>query len=173
VAIFRSVELPPECRGRLLLHSMPGRLEPLEAVWEEVRGSRIDCIVSLTGLDEIHCRSPRYWEAIVSGRVPCERVEFAIPDFEIPPDKEAFRVLARDLAGRLGKGQRLLVHCAAGIGRTGMLALCTLLALGVSLDEAKAAVSAAGSGAETYWQNEVVAWCAGSAGAAGAEAGPE
>ena len=41
-----------------------------------------------------------------------------------------------DLVARLGNGEHLLVHCAAGIGRAGTTAVCILLRLGAPLDEA-------------------------------------
>lgn len=44
------------------------------------------------------------------------------------------------LAARLRAGERLLVHCAAGIGRAGTTAVCILIRLGVPLDEALSTV---------------------------------
>jgi len=41
-----------------------------------------------------------------------------------------------DLVERLRDGERLLVHCAAGIGRAGTTAVCILVRLGVSVDAA-------------------------------------
>ena len=40
------------------------------------------------------------------------------------------------LVGRLRAGERLLVHCAAGVGRAGTTAVCILVRLGVPLDDA-------------------------------------
>ena len=40
------------------------------------------------------------------------------------------------LAKRLRAGERLLVHCAAGIGRAGTTAVCILVRLGVPVDDA-------------------------------------
>ncbi|WP_371413796.1 protein-tyrosine phosphatase family protein [Meiothermus sp. PNK-Is4] len=166
MGMFRRVELPSGVTGLLLLHSMPGRNEPLENVWREIRNTRIDCIVSLASRREIREKSPDYADAIAAGRVPCDRLEFPITDFGVPEDRPAFYTLARDLATRLRAGQRLLIHCGAGIGRTGTLATCVLVALGEPLESAKRSVSAAGSSPETAEQRELIAWCAHQAGEA-------
>ena len=68
--------------------------------------------------------------------------------------------LANDLANRLRCGEALLIHCAGGVGRTAMLAVSVLLALGESFNEAENAVSRAGSIVETMAQIEMLSWCA-------------
>ena len=52
------------------------------------------------------------------------------------------------------------MHCAAGIGRTGTLAVCVLLALGLGAAEARAAVRSAGSSPQTAAQEDIVHWAA-------------
>jgi protein-tyrosine phosphatase len=54
----------------------------------------------------------------------------------------------------------VLIHCAGGVGRTAMLAISVLLALGEPLDEAESVVSRAGSTVETAPQIEMLSWCA-------------
>jgi protein-tyrosine phosphatase len=54
----------------------------------------------------------------------------------------------------------VLIHCAAGLGRTAMLAIPVLLALGEPMDEAESAVSRAGSLLETMPQIEMFSWYA-------------
>jgi len=43
----------------------------------------------------------------------------------------------------------VLIHCAGGVGRTAMLAISVLLALGEPMNEAESVVSRAGSTVET------------------------
>ena len=58
---------------------------------------------------------------------------------------ECLKAIARSLdemARRLEMGEHLLMHCAAGIGRTGTMAVCLLMRLGIPRDEALAHVAA-------------------------------
>ena len=54
----------------------------------------------------------------------------------------------------------MLIHCAGGVGRTAMLAISVLLALGEPMKEAESVVSRAGSIVETMPQIEMLSWCA-------------
>jgi len=47
------------------------------------------------------------------------------------------------LVARLRAGERLLVHCAAGVGRAGTTAVCVLVRMGVSMEDALATVRGA------------------------------
>ena len=158
--MFRSVCLPVDVPGRLLLHSMPGRYEALERVWQQVRRDAVRMIVCLTDQDELHEKSSEYAQALESGVVPCSVLPFAIPDRGAPQDHEAFWKLASELASRLQGGETILIHCAGGVGRTALLAVCVLLALGQPADEARSAVSRAGSTVETAPQSSLITWCA-------------
>jgi len=139
---------------------MPGRSEPLDEVWGEIRSQGVQLIVCLAGPDEIRAKSPEYAAALAAKTLPCSVERFPIPDFGVPDDREAFWSLAMRLAKQLSAGGRVLIHCGAGIGRTGMLATSVLLALGESRTQAEQAVAAAGSNPESAEQKELVSWCA-------------
>jgi protein-tyrosine phosphatase len=62
-------------------------------------------------------------------------VWWPVPDLHAP-SVDATVELVEDLVGRLQAGESLLMHCAAGLGRTGTMAACVLLAFGSTLDEA-------------------------------------
>lgn len=158
--MFRTVRLPDGVAGSLRLHSMPGRREPLEQVWEQIRSDAIQVIVCLAGPEELRAKSPSYSTAIAAKTVPCSMESFPIADFGVPGDREAFWSLASKIAMQLKAGGHVLIHCGAGIGRTGTLATCVLLALGEPRAKADQAVSAAGSHPETPEQRELVSWCA-------------
>ena len=158
--MFRRVDLPIEVPGRLLLHSMPGRFEALERVWHQVRREAVGAIVCLTEEYEIRTKSSQYAVALETGTVPCSVLPFEIREGGVPEDRDAFWTLANDVANRLQSGEGVLIHCAGGVGRTAMLAVSVLLALGEPMEEAEGAVSRAGSIVETMPQIEMLSWCA-------------
>ncbi len=146
--MFRHVRLPPEVRGTLYLHSMPGRHEPFDVARAAIVGSGIEQVVCLTPDEEIRERSPEYAAAIAAG-LPWRHVAVPVPDFGIPEDAESFRQVARSTAESLRRGANVLVHCAAGIGRTGTFAVAVLCQLGVALPHAHRLVREAGSSSES------------------------
>jgi protein-tyrosine phosphatase len=78
-----------------------------------------------------------------------EILRFAIEDMGVPQEAESegFEAFVRDVVQRLGQGQNVVVHCRGGLGRTGTLAACVLVALGrYSADEAIATVREARKG---------------------------
>ena len=158
--MFRRVDLPARISGTLLLHSMPGRFETIEKVWRQVQIDAVGAIVCLTEEYEIRLKSSKYADALEAGTVPCSVLPFEIREGGVPADRQAFWELANDLANRLQSGEALLIHCAGGVGRTAMLAVSVLLALGEPFNEAESAVSRAGSIVETTPQMEMLTWCA-------------
>ena len=146
--------------GRLYLAAMPGTHEPLERTWEALRREGIQLVVCLAEPEEICGKSAAYAAALEVQAVPCPVESFPVADFGVPDDRQAFWALASSLARQLTGGERVVIHCGAGIGRTGMLAACVLLALGEPPAQAEQAVSAAGSHPETAAQRALVAWCA-------------
>ena len=158
IGLFRTVVLPRDVGGSLYLHSMPGRYDPLSTTVSEIEEKEIDIVVSLTSLEEIRNKSPEYANAIDDNSLGFERMEFPIIDFGIPQDSITFLKLAKNLAGRLKSGENLLIHCGAGIGRTGTLAASVLISLGKNLNESLKAVGNAGSNPETDEQMDLVKW---------------
>ena len=158
--MFRRVDLPAQVPGRLLLHSMPGRYEAIESVWHQLRNEAVRAIVCLAEQDEIREKSFEYAQALVAGTVPCSVLPFEIREGGVPEDRDAFWALASDVAIRLQSGEAVLIHCAGGVGRTAMLAVSVLLALGKPMNEAESVVSQAGSTVETMPQIEMLSWCA-------------
>ncbi len=151
---FRSVELPSTMKGRLFLHSMLGRYEPLESSQAWLKEANVSKIISLAPLDEIEKKSPDYASAIEGGDLNVDI--FPIPDFGVAEEEGAFFTLAHSIANWLQAGTHVLIHCGAGIGRTGTLACCVLLAGGLDLEAAKAAVANAKAGPETSQQVAIV-----------------
>ncbi len=149
--MFRRVPLPEDVSGRLFLHSMPGRLEPFDDAKTAIAEAEIRQVVCLTPADEIRDKSPEYASAIAAG-TPWRHVGYPIPDFGVPDDTASFGSVVQSIATSLHGGENVLVHCAAGIGRTGTFAVAVLCQLGVPLADARRTVRAAGSSAESEVQ---------------------
>lgn len=145
-------ELPP--LKQLHLCAMPGRREPLGDFIAAVTAQQIQHIVCLVSDDEIAEKSPTYLAAIEQERIPGELWRFPIPDYGIPDDAEALDCLLAKIRELLEQGESVVVHCAGGHGRTGMLAILLLTHLGIELDEATRRVAQAGSGPDTKAQRQ-------------------
>ena len=146
--MFRMVELPADVPGKLFLRGMPGWKEPFDSVRDAITGSDIAQVVCLVPDWEIEQKSPDYARAIASG-LPWRHVSYGVPDFGVPADPAAFKNVVTDAVAALRRGENVMVHCAAGIGRTGTFAVAVLCELGVALSEAHRLVKVAGSSAES------------------------
>lgn len=154
--MLRQVNLPSNIGGVLFLSVMPGRYGSLEEDFKRMKSKGVTRIICLAPLDEVGKKSPDYYKALVDDKVPWPVEESLVPDRGIPEDESSFLKTVLQVADWLRKGEKVVVHCGAGIGRTGMFAMCTLAALGISPEAAKQAVRAAGSGPETAKQNTFV-----------------
>ncbi|HEX6392861.1 MAG TPA: protein-tyrosine phosphatase family protein [Acidimicrobiales bacterium] len=91
---------------------------------------------------------------------PSERVIWRpIPDLHVPSRDDAVELLA-EVRSRLDGGQSLLMHCGAGIGRTGTIAAGVLITMGESPAHAIARLRAHRSlcGPEAGAQTELLDW---------------
>ncbi|OWQ88765.1 phosphatase [Roseateles aquatilis] len=150
---FRSLALPDTVSGRLWLQSMPGRREPWPFFLDEARLQQLNLVVCLNPLDEVEALSPTYHKAIAQGRLPFRWMHVPMRDYGLAADAAAFRQGVEQIAQGLRMGDRTLLHCAAGMGRTGTMAACVLKALGVSAEDAVEAVRAAGSNPQSALQS--------------------
>ena len=113
--------------------SMGGRWErdlaaDMQALEEE---HETDVLVSLMEEHEYHgYQIPELLEQDNVGNI--EILRFAIKDMGVPREAESerFEAFVQDVVQRMERGQNVVVHCRGGLGRTGTLAACVLVALG-------------------------------------------
>mgnify|MGYP003575707268 CR=1 FL=1 len=153
---LRRVELPPEVPGSLWLSSMPGRFEPWPQFLSEAEQARLGLVVCLAPRLEIAEHSPAYHAAVARGRLPFRWTLMPIRNFGLPEDLPAFRETVQAIAGALRNGESVMLHCAAGLGRTGSAAACVLKALGVPAEQALQRVREAGSNPQNAEQSGLV-----------------
>jgi hypothetical protein len=155
---MRPVELPDGVRGRMWLAPMPGRFESWNAFLGGAQRGGVQLVVCLTPREEMSGLSPDYHAAVATGKLPFRWMNVAVPNFGVPDDREAFRRDVAQIAAMLARGDSVVLHCAAGMGRTGSAAACVLKALGLSTPEALARVRAAGSNPQNAAQAGFVDW---------------
>lgn len=62
-------------------------------------------------------------------------LSFPIADRSVPNSLHAAAGLIRSIEARLTQGEAVAIHCRAGIGRSGLMAACVLVNLGVPASE--------------------------------------
>jgi hypothetical protein len=80
-------------------------------------------------------------------RMKLRSIWFPIPDVTAPSDLPATVRLVGQVVDALAAGKTVVVHCRGGLGRSGTIAACCLVARGRPPDEAIALVRAARPGA--------------------------
>jgi len=135
---------------------MPGRDEALEDAVAQIQQLGISKVVSLADLTEIRLKSQEYARAIETGELPATLASCPIPDRGVPDDPADFFTSVKQTASAIKSGERILVHCGAGIGRTGTYATGVLMQLGLPKDQALAKARQAGSYPETKEQLDLL-----------------
>jgi hypothetical protein len=130
-------EIPlPSGPGRLWLCGKRFVGSDPDGVLTEVGADRIVCLCEDHELSE---RYPEYveWLSRPAGR----STWYPIPDVHAPTLRPAIAFLD-ELQTRLAAGERLIMHCGAGIGRAGTMAAALLVRMGQPLSEALSIVAA-------------------------------
>ena len=122
----------------------------------EAEQVRLGVIVCLTPRHELSALAPAYDAAVRANALPARWLHLPMRDFGLADNVRAFRAgieaLGRDLSG----GEAVLLHCAAGIGRTGTAAACLLKCLGLPADDALRRVREAGSNPQSAAQSGLI-----------------
>lgn len=139
--------------GRIGLVAMPGRNGDLAADVKRLIAWKPDIVVSLATLPELHRAGADQLASQLTTR--SDWAHFPIADFGVPTHDQAadWATLSDKLSARLAAGGSVLLHCQAGLGRSGMIALRLMLLAGENPESALARLRAARPGAiETHAQ---------------------
>ena len=128
---IHEIPLPSPARGRLWLCGKHAIGPDPEGVITRVGADGVVC------LNEEHELAERYpdYVAWLRAQRSSRVVWHPIPDLHAPTVEEFVPVLTA-VVDRVVAGDRLIVHCGAGIGRAGTTAVAVLVSLAVPLDEA-------------------------------------
>jgi hypothetical protein len=143
-------------RGRLGLTGAPGRWRPgrdaasdrlLEEDLVRLRDHfRARTLVTLLEDREMcDLGLPRLREMVA--RAGLESLWLPIADYSVPPSLESAREVAERILARMAMGATVVIHCRGGLGRSGTVAACCLVAAGRKADTAIRLVRAARPGA--------------------------
>lgn len=157
----------PGTPGLIGMTLCPGKKDPYAAfgAWERdmaadlqvIRDWGASTIVSLLQEPEFALLGVADFEEQVSANF--RWLSLPIPDRGVPDAEfeERWAIAEPELRGRLVAGERVLLHCRAGLGRTGMIAARLLLEFGMTPPQALAAVRRARPGTvETALQERYV-----------------
>lgn len=152
MARLRQLALPAPVSGALWLTSLPDNDIRLGRYLGETAAQGVTQLVILAEDREIRDLAPAYDRLLSSGGLAFSVMRLPIRDFDVPESFSGFRLAAYRIAKALERGERIVMHCRGGIGRTGLVAEAVLIELCVPPDEATSLVAAAGSRCETAKQ---------------------
>ncbi|HWA95209.1 MAG TPA: hypothetical protein VG844_11470 [Terracidiphilus sp.] len=95
----------------------------------EFRAAGIKILVSLLPEDEAEYLGLADEEKIAQS-LGIEFVSFPLSDHRTPPDRGVFRKFAMSIATRVFDHEAVAIHCRGSIGRSTLVAACTLIHLG-------------------------------------------
>lgn len=74
-------------------------------------------------------------EGVILSDLGIQFTRFPVPDFSVPEEEGDFLSLGLDLYERAKEGEKILIHCAGGVGRSSLLCSVILHFAGFSAEE--------------------------------------
>ena len=152
--------------GRLAIAPRPRGGDWLNVDLAAWRGWHVDTVLSLLETNEA-LQLDLTAEPDACSVYNIEYLNFPIEDRGVPPSLLPGINLLQELDRRLASGQRVLVHCRQGVGRSGMIASGLLVLRGFKVQEAVEVVSKA-RGVLVPETKEQLAWLSDLSASAGA-----
>ena len=150
-------------RGRLAILPRPRGGDWLEDETRGWRAAGIDAVVTLLEASE-ESELDLGGESVAAVAAGLDFHSFPIPDRGVPDSREAVAELATQLSDALQAGRSVGLHCRQGVGRSGLLAVATLVSAGEGVAAALERVAQARglpvpeTEAQHRWVSEFAAW---------------
>jgi len=117
-------EIPLQFSGCIYRSVMPfGPFDENDQILSKYQEHEIDLVVVLVEEKEI---TDYVQDDLISlyHKQGMDVIHLPIPDQHIPLDIEAFQETLNEVSQRAREGQNIVIHCLAGIGRTGIFLAC-------------------------------------------------
>jgi protein-tyrosine phosphatase len=134
--IYPTADVP--C-GRLAIMPRPRAGDWLAGEVDSWRRSGLDSIVSLLEDSEVAELGLQQEQALCE-KAALEYIRFPIPDRGVPASASEFAALIQSLVRQLQNGRGVGIHYRIGVGRSALVAAHVLVALGVPVASAWAAI---------------------------------
>lgn len=125
----------PLLGGRIAISPQPGRSGTYDADFKALLAWGPDLVISLTTDAELQRQGAKDL-AFDLDLYGIDWLHLPIADFATPDFSDRWPALSRQIQARLTKGQAILIHCLAGCGRSGMIALRLMVDTGQHPDHA-------------------------------------
>ncbi len=123
--------------GELAITPMPGRTRHYYTDWLRLMEWRPSLVISMTSQAELDRKgSGSLGSDLANAGIGW--LHLPVPDFGVPGDDLDWPIVRDQALGALGQGNRVLVHCFGGCGRSGMMCLRLMIAAGEDPDAALA-----------------------------------
>jgi len=127
-------------KGFLAVMAHPAREGDAAMMIRDLAAQGVRQVISLLDADEARELGLEH-EAELVHQQSMDFVSFPIPDMGLPRSVEDFASLSKNLFHQVEVGINTLIHCRAGIGRSGLLASAVLLHGGRNVQQAFVRVS--------------------------------